>query len=62
MRDTPHIDEMINQLRSIWLQHPELRLGQLIEQHNTGIDTFYIEDSLLLTAIEQSLIEPKQKL
>ncbi len=62
MRDVQHIDETIDKLRSMWLQHPELRLGQLIEQHNTGIDTFYIEDSPLLTAIEQSIIEPKQKL
>lgn len=62
MRDVQHIDETIDKLRSMWLQHPELRLGQLIEQHNTGIDTFYIEDSPLLTAIEQSIIDPKQKL
>lgn len=62
MRDAQHIDEMINQLRTLWLENPELRLGQLIEQHNTGIDTFYIEDSRLLTAIEKSITKPERKL
>ena len=62
MRDAQHIDEMIDELHALWLEHPELRLGQLIEQHNTGIDTFYIEDAPLLDAIKQSTSEPNTKL
>ena len=50
-----NIDDTLAQLSILWKQHPELRLGQLIELHNTGIDTFYIEDQPLLDSIEVAL-------
>lgn len=40
MRDPERIPEILNRLRTVWEKHPDLRLGQLIENvfPNTDFD------------------------
>ena len=49
MRNTNRIRPFLNKIEKIWLKHPHLRFGQLIEiiNHsdvNAKDDMFYIED------------------
>jgi uncharacterized protein YihD (DUF1040 family) len=48
MRDPARIDRIIEQLRSLWKEYPDLRLGQLLEtvkSLNEGpVESFYVED------------------
>lgn len=50
MRDPVRIGKIIWKLQEVWLQHPDLRLGQLMEwiylNKNVGDQTpaFYMED------------------
>lgn len=47
--------ECLNQILAVWLEHPDLRLGQLIENARLtqGLegDLFYAEDLVLVQAI-----------
>lgn len=43
------------ELENLWSQHPELRLGQLIELRNSKQDLFYIEDSKLLDNLKAQI-------
>ena len=55
MRDINRIDPLLERLSKIWKQHPDLRLGQLIEivaKLTNQADTFNIEDELLIKTIE----------
>lgn len=62
VRDFKRINPMIERLRALWLAHPDLRLGQLIdcasnETAGTANDAvFYMEDEKLLRSIETLLI------
>lgn len=52
MRDPARIDEMLALLRAVWIQEPDLRLGQLVfnaaRQRDPEIqDIFNIEDGVL---------------
>ena len=52
MRDPARIDEMLEILREVWLQEPDLRLGQLIfnaaRMREPGLQDIYsVEDSTL---------------
>jgi uncharacterized protein YihD (DUF1040 family) len=51
MRDKKRIPKIIKQLEKIWKEHPELRLGQLIQ--NCFDDIYYIEDDTLISVIER---------
>jgi hypothetical protein len=53
MRDKKRIPKIIKELEKIWLEHPDLRLGQLI-QNCFGTDSiYYVEDDSLIKTIER---------
>lgn len=50
MRDPDRIPRICEKLKLLWEKHPDLRLGQLVENVKTfgkcrPIPTFYIEDA-----------------
>ena len=52
MRDPERITHILQKLERYWVQHPDLRLGQLIENAKamatrSEIDTFYVEDDVM---------------
>lgn len=47
MRDVNRIDEMLTNLRTLWINYPDMRLGQLLENFIFSTDTmFYQEDDV----------------
>ena len=52
-RDADRITAVMDAIESIWCQHPELRLGQLLMGLNDGKDIFFIEEDRLLALIEE---------
>ena len=47
MRDVNRIDEMLTNLRTLWMNYPDMRLGQLLENFVFSADTmFYQEDDV----------------
>lgn len=47
MRDVNRIDEMLTNLRTLWMNYPDMRLGQLLENFVFSTDTmFYQEDDV----------------
>lgn len=48
MRDPARIDPIIEKIRRLWKQYPDLRLGQLfdrVKSLNQGpVDAYYVED------------------
>lgn len=48
MRDPKRIDEILNELREVWMANPDLRLGQLVvnvvKPKEPTPEVFYIED------------------
>lgn len=59
MRDPARIRRMLEQIRQIWQRHPDLRLGQLIENAKVAsglhadADTFNVEDNRLEEGLER---------
>ena len=51
MRDPARIKPFLNKLEKYWLEHPDLRLGQVISNTKffckTKTELFYVEDDLL---------------
>lgn len=60
MRDPNRIREVLNRLRVVWEAYPDLRLGQLLL--NVGDDPvlYYIEDNVLIKAIEDFYLGEKE--
>ncbi len=58
MRDPARIDVVLAAIREVWLQHPDMRLGQIIASSTRkcilcpGI--FYVEDDELLKKIQDT--------
>ena len=53
MRNTDRIDKILDELKSLWNRHPDMRLGQLLENYvftdgkrgdKTSVRMFYQED------------------
>jgi uncharacterized protein YihD (DUF1040 family) len=48
MRDPKRIDEILNELREVWMANPDLRFGQLVvnvvKPKEPTPEVFYIED------------------
>ena len=63
MRDPERIDTIMEQLKLLWKQYPEMRLGQLVTNVaccgciKTVQDEFYIEDDQWLYGIKKVLAE-----
>lgn len=54
MRNEERIPEMLNAIEEYWSEHPDLRLGQLIDNLADG-DTFAIEDDELMRQLGDEL-------
>lgn len=47
MRDVNRIDDLLINLRTLWMNYPDMRLGQLLENFVFDKDTmFYQEDDV----------------
>ena len=47
MRDFNRIDEILTDIRALWINYPDMRLGQLLENFVFDKDTiFYQEDDV----------------
>lgn len=57
MRDPNRIDPILQAIGEYWKQHPDMRLGQLIENlaYMAGEtdDAFYVEDGKLMEGLMQ---------
>ena len=51
MRDPNRIPIILDEIRKIWEQYPDFRLGQLIS--NVFSDPFYVEDDDLVRALKE---------
>ncbi|MER0041586.1 hypothetical protein [Pseudomonas sp. MGal98] len=66
MRDPERIDEMLDLIREVWQDNPDLRLGQLIMnaarmREPTAENIFYIEDGSLAKGLRRYLEHVKTK-
>jgi len=56
MRDPNRIDSVLAAIREVWVQHPDMRLGQLIvnavQPASPNVETFHTEDFPLVTKLE----------
>lgn len=50
MRNPDRIEPILNELKTLWLKHPDLRLGQIISLGG-GFNVFNIEDEQLIENI-----------
>jgi hypothetical protein len=53
MRNPDRIEPILNELKTLWLKYPDLRLGQLISLCNR--DVFNIGDVELITILKNKL-------
>lgn len=51
MRNPNRIDGILAELKRIWLEFPDLRLGQLID--NLGNGVYFMEDDELIAALKK---------
>lgn len=56
MRDLKRIDEVLNTVKTVWEQYPDMRFGQLVV-NVLGVDPFYIEDDVILKAFQNWIEE-----
>lgn len=52
MRDKNRIESVLNEIKDIWKQYPDLRLGQLILNVVRDPAAYYIEDEQLIVALK----------
>lgn len=57
MRDPNRIDEILDELKSIWVKHPDLRLGQLLLNTVPEAYLYYIEDDELIKELKNTYKE-----
>lgn len=53
MRDVTRIEPMLEELKSVWEQYPDLRLGQLICDIVPEDKLYYVEDDMMLEQIKK---------
>jgi len=54
MRDPKRIPKILKELRKIWEENPDLRLGQLLL--NLGFDFYYLEDDVLIESLKKQIV------
>lgn len=61
MRDINRIDPFLSQLREVWMQNPDWRFGQLVDNVACRVDCdlFYIEDDVFLKVMLGSMDSKK---
>lgn len=52
MRRKDRIDSILNKLEEIWLEFPDLRLGQFLLNVSRDPELYYIEDDELIKKLE----------
>ncbi len=57
MRNPDRIEPILNELQTLWLKYPDLRLGQLVCLGERNHDLVYIEDLKLIENIKEILEE-----
>jgi hypothetical protein len=50
-RDINHMNDLLDEIRYYWRQHPDMRLGQLIV-NAVGDDPFYVSDEDLVQRLK----------
>lgn len=61
MRNPNRIDRILNEIRLIWKQYPDLRLGQLILNVIEDPALYYIEDEELVELLKQTYLKELKK-
>lgn len=61
MRNPNRIDRILNEIRIIWKQYPDLRLGQLILNAIENPALYYIEDKELVELLKQTYLKEFKK-
>lgn len=61
MRNPNRIDRILNEIRTIWKQYPDLRLGQLILNVIENPALYYIEDEELVELLKQTYLKELKK-
>ena len=65
MRDPERIDEILDLVRQVWLQDPDLRLGQIIvnaaRPRNACPEIFAVEDTALRRGLARFLENLRQR-
>lgn len=61
MRNPNRIDRILNEIRIIWKQYPDLRLGQLILNVIENPALYYIEDEELVELLKQTYLKELKK-
>ena len=55
MRDFNRIDEILTDIRTLWINYPDMRLGQLLENFVFDTDTmFYQEDDVTYEKLKKA--------
>lgn len=54
MRDINRIDDVLERIKKIWKQYPDLRLGQLLTNVVSESIIYFVEDDDLINALEES--------
>jgi uncharacterized protein YihD (DUF1040 family) len=52
MRDTKRIDVVLEEIKKIWMENPDLRLGQLLLNVCDSY-LYYVEDDVLVKALKE---------
>ena len=60
MRDINRIDEVLDKIKTIWKNNPDLRLGQLISNVLQDPALYYCEDDMLVKYLEDYYEENKK--
>lgn len=53
MRDINRIDKILDEIKKIWKQYPDLRFCQLIENFASGRMLYYIEDEDFIKMLKE---------
>jgi len=56
-RDPDRISKVLQLIHKIWVQHPELRLCQLIGNCFPASDLYYVEDDVLVMRLKEKYNE-----
>jgi hypothetical protein len=54
MRDPARIEIVLASIHDLWVQHPDMRMGQLISNLCGSRDPFYVEDGDMVEAINEA--------
>ena len=57
MRDKHRIDAILTELQSIWMNFPDMRLGQLLLNVSKDPELYYLEDEELIERLKDFYLE-----